>query len=109
MEILAVVVALGLLSAWVSPNLSQMLNNRKDVSMEAEFQNVQTAVTEMLRDSPSGAIEPVGPTTDIGRVRTCDTPPLCLADYFLPVETGSNELCYHYSFAADGTINQTVP
>ncbi len=109
LELLVVVMTLGLLSAVAVPHASRMASGCNDVSMEAEFKNIQTAVRAMLHDSPGGAIEPVGPTADIGRVRTCDKPPLWLSDYFPTVDGGPDKLIYRYSFAADGTVNQIVP
>src|SRR4030043_492860 len=60
LEFLVVVLTLGLLSAVALPHVGQMAASRNDVSMEAEFKNVHTAVAAMLRDSASGAVAPVG-------------------------------------------------
>ena len=109
LEIFVVVVILGLLSAVAVPHVSQMMSKSKFVSRETEFQNIQTAVTEMLHDSISGTLEPVGPTADMGRVHTTDTPPLVLKDYLLGMKDGSVRLGCTYSFSADGTVNQIRP
>jgi type II secretory pathway pseudopilin PulG len=109
LEIFVVVVMLGLLSAVAVPHLGQMMSKSKSVSLETEFQNIQTAVTEMLYDSNIGTLEPVGPTADMSRVHTTDTPPLVLMDYLLGVKDGSVRLGCTYSFSADGTVNQIKP
>jgi type II secretory pathway pseudopilin PulG len=109
LEIFVVAVILGVLSAVAIPQVGQMMNKSKFVSRETEFQNIQTAVTEMLEDSITGMLEPVGPTADMGRVHTTDMPPLVLKDYLLGVKDGSVRLGCNYAFTADGTINQIVP
>jgi len=109
LEIFVVVVTLGLLSAIALPHVSQMISKSKHVSLETELQNIQTAVTEMLCDSETGTLEPVGPTADMGQVHTCDTPPLVLKDYLLGEADGPDELDCTYIFSADGTVNQVIP
>ena len=109
LEILVVVVILGLLSAVALPHVGQMFGKSKAVSLETEFQNIQTAVTEMLCDSETGTLELVGPTGNMSQVRTSDTPPLILADYLLGESEGSDGLACTYGFATDGTVHQIVP
>jgi len=109
LEIFVVVTILGLLSAIAVPHVGQMMSKSKLVSRETEFQNIHTAVTEMLHDSISGTLEPVGPTSDMNRVHTRDTSPLVLKDYLLGMNDGSVKLGCTYSFSADGTVNQIKP
>ena len=109
LEIFVIVTILGLLSAVAVPHVGQMMSKSKFVSLETEFQNIQTAVTEMLHDSISDTLEPVGPTADMGQVHTADTPPLVLKDYLLDVKDGSVKLGCTYSFSTDGTVNQIKP
>lgn len=109
LEILVVVVILGLLSAVAVPHVGQMLNKSKTVSLETELQNIQTAVTEMLCDSETGTLKPVGPTDNMSEVQTSDTPPLILSDYLLDEGNASNDLVCTYSFTADGTVDQMAP
>ncbi len=109
LEIFVVVVILGLLSAIAIPHVGQMMSKSKLASSETEFQNIQTAVTEMLHDSVTGTLEPVGPTADMGQVHTADSPPLVLKDYLLGMSDGSVRLGCIYSFTANGTVNQIKP
>jgi hypothetical protein len=83
-----------------------MMNESRAVSREIEFYNIQTAVTEMLYDSTAGRLESVGPTTDMSRVRTSDTPPLVLKDYLPGTNDSPVKLVCTYGFAADGTVLQ---
>lgn len=109
LEIFVIVAVLGFLAAIAIPNIGKMMNNSKAVSRETELHDVQTAVTEMLFDSAAGALESVGPTADMSLVCTRDTPPLVLKDYLLGLEDSSVKLGCTYSFAADGTVLQTIP
>ena len=109
LEIFVVAVILGVLSAVAIPQVGQMMSKSKFVSRETEFQNIQTAVMEMLKDSISGTLEPVGPTADMGQVHTADKPPLVLKDYLLGMKDGSVRLGCTYCFSADGTVNQINP
>jgi len=49
-----------------------MIGKAEEGSQETEFRNIQTAVVEMLYDSPSGMMGPVGPTADMSEVRSGD-------------------------------------
>lgn len=109
LEIFVIVAILGLLSAVAIPHVGQMMSKSKRISLETELQNMQTAVTEMLHNSITGTLEPVGPTADMGQVHTTDTPPLVLKDYLLGMSDGSVRLGCTYSFSADGTVNQIRP
>lgn len=99
---------LGTLSAIAIPRVGQMIERGDVVAREAELHNIQTAVIEMLCDSSTRALEPVGPTADMTEVTTSDIPPLVLADY-LGMENGSLSCSCNYTFAADGKVIQFAP
>ena len=109
LETFVVVLILGILSAVAIPNIGQLLDKGKTESRKAELHNIQTAVTQMLIESTTGTLEPVGPTADMSEVKTSDTPPLVLTDYLLGPDEGSVKLGCTYTFAADGTATQTTP
>jgi len=109
LEAVAVVAILGLLSAVAIPNIGQLVGKGKVESGESEYHNIQTAVIEMLTDSATGTLQPVGPTADMGQVRTSDTPPLVLTDYLLGIDGTSVRSGCTYTFAADGTVTQIPP
>jgi type II secretory pathway pseudopilin PulG len=109
LEILVVVVILGTLAAIAMPDISDMLNRGKEESHDTELHNIQTAVTEMLMESRTGVLVPVGPTSDMSQVLTSDTPPLVLADYLLNLEDEVVGSACNYTFGADGTVRQVSP
>ena len=109
LEIFIVMAILGALFAIAIPRVGQMIHKAEATSQESELQNIQTAVIEMLYDSTTGTLEPVGPTADMSEVRTSDTPPLVLADYLLGLDGGSLNSRCNYTFAADGTVTQILP
>jgi type II secretory pathway pseudopilin PulG len=110
LEIFVVMAILGVLSAIAIPHVGQMINKSKFESQEAELHNIQTAVTEMLYDSKTDTLEPVGPTDDMSQVHTTDTPPLVLTDYLQGmgddpiVKSGCS-----YIFSANSTVRQILP
>jgi hypothetical protein len=106
LEIFVIVIFLGLLSAVALPHAGEMLRENKALSHEAELQDIQTAVTEMLCDSTAGRLESVGPVADMSLVHTCDTPPLVLKDYFHDKKDISIKSGCMYGFTADGTVLQ---
>jgi len=108
LEVFIVVLVLGTLSAIAIPRVGQMIERGGVVAQETELHNIQTAVIEMLCDSSTRALEPVGPTTDMNEVLTRDTPPLVLADY-LGMEDDSLSCGCNYTFAADGKVTQVAP
>jgi type II secretory pathway pseudopilin PulG len=97
---------LGILAAVAIPNVGRMIAKEETETRLAEFNTVQAAVNEMLSQSVCGAIEPIGPTSDMCEVWTRDTCPLILADYLEGVKLDSG--C-RYCFTADGTVVQMVP
>jgi type II secretory pathway pseudopilin PulG len=109
LEIFVVVAILGTLSAIAIPRVGQMLNKGKVESQESELHNIQTAVTEMLFDSITMTLQPVGPTANMSQVRTTDSPPLVLADYLLSLKVDLVRLRCTYTFTADGTVKQLLP
>jgi type II secretory pathway pseudopilin PulG len=109
LEIFLVVAVLGTLSAVAFPNIGKMFSRGKAESRETELRNIRTAVIEMLCESATGRLQPVGPTADMNQVRTNDTPPLVLADYLRGLDDSSLKLGCSYSFHADGTVTQVLP
>lgn len=109
LETVVVVAILSILSAVAIPNIGQLVGKGKIESYESEFHNIQTAVTEMLFESATGTLEPVGPTADMSQVRTADTPPLVLTDYLIGLDETSARSGCTYTFTADGTVAQTPP
>jgi type II secretory pathway pseudopilin PulG len=108
-EIFCVMIMLGMLASVAVPHAGQMMQESKAMSREAELYNIQTAVTEMLNDSPAGKLQSVGPVADMSRVRTCDTPPLILKDYLPGKHDNSGKQGYAYGFTADGTVILMTP
>lgn len=109
LEIFLVVAIVGTLSAVAFPNIGKMFNKGKAESRDSELHNIRTAVIEMLCESATGTLQPVGPTADMNQVRTSDTPPLVLADYLWGLDDGSLKLRCAYAFNADGTVTQVLP
>ena len=108
-EIVVVVALLGCLSAVALPNVGHLVNKGKTESYNTELHNIQTAVVQMLVDSTSGTLEPVGPTDDMSRVQTCDTPPRILSDYLHFLNGTLTRSGCTYTFSADGTVKQFTP
>jgi type II secretory pathway pseudopilin PulG len=109
LEIFVVLAILGTLSAVAIPRIGQMIGKAGASSREAELHNIQTAVVQMLVDSDTGALEPVGPTADMSEVRTTDTPPLVLRDYLRLADGNLLTSGYSYTFTADGEVKQIPP
>ncbi len=107
LEIFIIVAVLGTLSAIAIPRVGQMIAKTGVVAQGSELHNVQTAVIEMLCDSNTRTLEPVGPTADMNEVLTSDTPPLVLADY-LAVDGGSLSSGSTYIFDAHGKVTQIL-
>jgi len=95
---------LGVLAAIAIPHADKMLYSSKTQAREMEFLQIQNAVIEMLRESPIGMLEPIGPTADISKVRTRDTVPLFLTDYLVLEKDNAITSGYKYGFTADGTV-----
>ncbi len=97
---------IGALAAVAIPHAGQMIYQSEVEERETEFLKIQTAVMEMLRESPRGALEPIGPVTDLRQVRTADAEPLFLTDYLAGGKESYFTSGYKYSFTADGTVKQ---
>jgi len=101
-----VIAVLSILSVIAIPNVSVMIAKNVVEDRTLELYQVQTAVTEMLYQSISRTLRPVGPTTDMSKVCTTDIYPLVLSDYLEGVTLTSG--C-SYSFTADGVVVQVAP
>ena|SRR4030042_2247813 len=108
LEIFVVVAILGTLSAVALPRVGPMFHKGNVASQETELHNIQTAMTEMLIDSVTGTIEPVGPTADMSQVRTTDTPSLALVYYLRGLDGDSVRSHCTYTFTADGAVKQVL-
>ncbi|MFH1169529.1 MAG: type II secretion system protein [Chloroflexota bacterium] len=109
-ELLVVVAILGVLAAVAVPNVGKFIGKGKDEAHETELHNVQTAVMAMLADSTAGNLTVFGPTNDMGLVETTDGTPLVLSDYLTGLNSDGTikSAGVTYTFAADGTVTQTV-
>ncbi len=103
-EIMVVVMILGVLAAIAIPEVGGMINKSKSAAGDLEFRNIKTAVMEMLVDSKTHALKPIGPTNDMEDVETMDDPPLQLSNY-LTIRPGEKVTTKPgYIFAADGAV-----
>lgn len=109
LELFIVVAILGTLSAIAIPHVGQMVHKAGVTSQESELHNIQAAVIEMIYDSNTGTLKPVGPTADMSEVRTSDTPPLVLKDYLLGQDSDLLKSGCTYTFTADGEVTQILP
>jgi hypothetical protein len=109
LELLIITITMVLLSAVAIPHAGHMMYEEKMASRENEYNQIRTAVSEMLDDSAAGRLESVGPTADMSLVRTCDSPPLVLVNYLPGFAGRSVKLVCLYGFTADGTILQVAP
>jgi hypothetical protein len=97
---------IGALSAIAIPHISEMAYASKVEDKTSELLTIQSAVIEMLCQSPAGKLQSVGPTVDMNLVCTVDASPLVLADF---LSAGKDERLtsgYVYSFTADGMVLQ---
>ena len=108
-EFVAVVAILSTLSVVAIPSIGGLVNKSKIGSCESEVQNIHTAVTQMLSESTTRTLEPVGPTAYMSQIRTSDTPPLVLKDYLTGLDGTSVRSGCTYTSAASGTVLQTLP
>lgn len=108
-EVVVVVAIMGFLAAIAIPNAGQLISKGKIGSSQSEFRNIQTAVVEMLTESTTGTLQPVGPTADMSEVQTTDTPPLVLTDYLISLDGTLVKSGRTYMFAVDGRVTQTPP
>jgi hypothetical protein len=106
LEVVAIATMLASLSCVAIPHAAQMVNSTRAQVRETELEKVQAAVAEMLVDSTAGALEAVGPTSDLIDVHTRDIPPLVLKDYF---GKNTGRLGGIYGFTSDGTVVLLIP
>jgi type II secretory pathway pseudopilin PulG len=109
LEAIVVFLLIAVLSSIAVPQIKQMVGGGQDELRATELNDIQGAVAEMLADSSTGTLKPVGPTQDMGQVVTDDIIPLVLMNYL-----GSNGVfsiksdCY-YIFSSDGIVTQDCP
>jgi hypothetical protein len=97
---------LGILASFAVPHAIEMAHQEKAQEKETELLRIQYAVDEMLRQSPSGELDSIGPVTDLNLVRTADAPPLVLTDYLTEKTSVRCLPGCTYSFTADGLVRQ---
>lgn len=108
-ELLVVVAILGVLAAIAVPNVSKFIGTGKDQSYATELHNIQTSYTALLADT-TGSLVGVYPmtTNDMDGVTTSDGK--ILKNYVTGLNTdGTVKTGCTYTFAADGTVTQTLP
>ena len=109
LEAVVVFILIAVLSSIAVPQIEQMIDNKQDELRAQELDDIQGAVAEMLADSPSGTLNPVGPTQDMGHVVTNDIMPLLLSNYLRNNGAFIIESGCHYIFSSDGTVTQDCP
>ena len=109
LEAIVVLLLIGVLSSIAIPQIEQMVGDEREELRTEEFNDIQGAVAEMLADSPSRTLKPVGPTQDIEQVETNDTTPLVLTNYLRDDGAFIIESDCYYIFSSDGTVTQDCP
>lgn len=108
-ELLVVVAILGVLAAVAVPNVGKFIGKGKTESYEVELHNIQTATMAMLADSTSGNLTAAGPTANMDDITT-DGGTVVLSSYMTGLDADGNvKTGLMYTFAADGTVTQTIP
>jgi type II secretory pathway pseudopilin PulG len=108
-EAIVVFILVAVLASIAVPQIEQMIVNNHDELRARELGDIQGAVAEMLADSTSGTLIPVGPTRDMGLVKTSDATPLFLTDYLHDNDTFVIESDCQYIFSSDGIVTQDCP
>jgi type IV pilus assembly protein PilA len=119
-ELLVVVAILGVLAAVAVPNVGKFIGKGKTESYETELHNVQTAAMAILADSVTGNLTLAdGTDGTFGGVSTADMhniftedkdgTQIYLDEYITGLQGTSVKTGCTYSFAADGTVTQTLP
>jgi type II secretory pathway pseudopilin PulG len=109
LEAIVVLILIAVLSSIAVPRIEQMVDDEQQELRAQELNDIRGAVAEMLADSPSGTLKPVGPTQDMTQVETNDIIPLFLTYYL-----GNNGVfiiesdCY-YIFSSGGIVIQDCP
>lgn len=106
LEAIAVLILIAVLSSIAVPKIDQMIDEEREEKRAEELADIKGAVAEMLADSPSGILKPVGPTQDMRQVETDDAVPLVLTNYL-----GNNGKFYiesgcQYFFYSNGIVIQ---
>jgi hypothetical protein len=97
------------LSSIAVPEIEQMIGSDQKELHVQELNDIQGAVAEMLADSPSGTLNPVGPTQDMELVHTNDVTPLVLENYLNSNGAFIIKSDCYYTFTADGQVTQDCP
>jgi len=109
LEAIIVLVLIAVLSSIAIPQIEQMVDDEQDELHAEELNDIQGAVAEMLADSSSGTLKPVGPTQNMEQVETNDNIPLVLTNYLKNNGAYIIESGCHYSFSYDGSVTQDCP
>ena len=109
LEAIVVLILIAVLSSIAVPQVEQMIGDKQNELHAEELNDIQGAVTEMLADSPSGILKPVGPTQDMTQVITDDIIPLVLTNYLSNNGAFIIKSDCHYSFSFDGIVTQDCP
>ena len=108
-EAILVLLLIVVLSSFAVPQIERMVNDDQEELRVEELNDIQGAVAEMLADSPSGTLKPVGPTQDMGQVETDDLLPLFLSNYLRNNGAFVIESDCRYTFSSDGVVIQDCP
>lgn len=109
LEAIVVLILIAVLSSIAVPRMGQMVGDEQEELRAEELNDIQGAVAEMLADSPSGTLKPVGPTQDMGKVETNDTMPLVLTNYLRNNGAFIIESDCYYIFSSGGIVIQDCP
>ena len=109
LEAIVVLILIAVLSSIAVPQVEQMIGDKQNELHSEELNDIQGAVTEMLADSLSGILKPVGPTRDMTQVVTDDIIPLVLKNYLSNNGAYIIESDCHYIFSSDGIVTQDCP
>ena len=109
LEAIVVLILIAVLSSIAVPRIGLMVGDEQEELRDEELNDIRGAVAEMLADSPSGTLKPVGPTQDIGQVQTDDIIPLFLADYLHNNGAFIIESDCYYIFSSDGIVTWDCP
>ena len=109
LEAIVVLILIAVLSSIAVPRMGPLVGDEQEELRAEELNDIQGAVAEMLADSPSGTLKPVGPTQDMGKVETNDTMPLVLTNYLRNNGAFIIESDCYYIFSSGGIVIQDCP
>jgi type II secretory pathway pseudopilin PulG len=109
LEAIIVLILMAALSSIAVPEIQQMMDKEKEELRAQELSDIQGAVAEMLTESPSGALQPIGPTRDMEEVQTNDVTPLVLSDYLNSFGAYIIQSDCEYVFTCNGNVIQFCP